>query len=783
MKTFRLLSAAVIIVFISILSAAPDFARAQEALFPPMDNGELDRPDRPFDYFSSTTSAIGVRYAQFGTEVTPEGYLYTGWSEMGFFAGPKLAPVNQRVKTPDQGYLPIVNLFFSIGGVNYHLQYFSDSLDGTPDGLNVNLIKFTASNPGTVPAEARFGAGTRYGLQLPNRSQRHMVDTLEVMYYSFNPKWKYSVKPDAALRDGKVVYTFDTRADEAYLKEGVPFDMDGKPVPGENGRYDWMAIAAWKRTLAPGESFTVRFVMPIEPAEPKMMKDFRAIDYDASLKKTADSWNEWLAQGATFSVPEKKVDDTWKANLIYMAIALDKEGDDYVQKVNEFQYDSFWLRDASFMLTAFDVMGHPFECEKGSLFFLKWQTPEGNFESQRGQLDGFGQTLWTFGSHYEISRDKAYLEKVWPDVVKSIGWLRDARQKEKNRLKEGDLGYGMMPISNPGDNELVDGHVVGHDFWAMHGLNTIRRAAPDVATPEELAALDAEMADYKKWISYNLDQVVKRTEGYITPALEPGGNDWGNLKLLWPTKLLDPFDRKVTDTLRMAHYKYAEGIMTYDYTRFLHAYIGIDLPQNHLVRNEQTPALHDFYYLLMHTSSTHGGFEWSIRPWGDRNFGGNIAPHGCFAGKYLLLYRNMLVREDGNDLHLGSAFSPYWLRPGKSIVVKNAPTAFGPVSYRLDVREGGATLNILPPSRSRPDRIILHLPQGFDVTSIDADGTVLDNLDRSMVILSPDTSRADIRWKIGAVSPFNFKYAAENYMEVYWQLHPHDTPKGATFEE
>ncbi len=60
--------------------------------------------------------------------------------------------------------------------------------------------------------------------------------------------------------------------------------------------------------------------------------------------------------------------------------------------------------------------------------------------------------------------------------------------------------------------------------------------------------------------------------------------------------------------------------------------------------------MREFYALLLHTSSTHAGFEFAILPWGDRNFEDNLAPHGWFAAEYRTLLRNMLVREEGDEL-------------------------------------------------------------------------------------------------------------------------------------
>jgi len=40
---------------------------------------EIDNQSGPFSYFSQSTDEIGIPYAEAGTEITPEGSLYTGY--------------------------------------------------------------------------------------------------------------------------------------------------------------------------------------------------------------------------------------------------------------------------------------------------------------------------------------------------------------------------------------------------------------------------------------------------------------------------------------------------------------------------------------------------------------------------------------------------------------------------------------------------------------------------------------------------------------------------------
>ncbi len=91
---------------------------------PPMVSPEIDNhPGEPFSYFSKSTDEIGVMDAQAGTEITPEGFLYTGYGELMFFTGPLKTPIEQRIRTLEQGYLPIVHYSYRQNGIVYQFHH------------------------------------------------------------------------------------------------------------------------------------------------------------------------------------------------------------------------------------------------------------------------------------------------------------------------------------------------------------------------------------------------------------------------------------------------------------------------------------------------------------------------------------------------------------------------------------------------------------------------------------------------------------------------------------
>ena len=97
--------------------------------FAQMVSPSIDQPGQPFSYFSKPTGEIGVMGAEAATEITPEGYLRTGFAELMFFAGPDLVPTSVRIRTLEQGHLPIIHYEFVCDGIAYRFTIFETRID------------------------------------------------------------------------------------------------------------------------------------------------------------------------------------------------------------------------------------------------------------------------------------------------------------------------------------------------------------------------------------------------------------------------------------------------------------------------------------------------------------------------------------------------------------------------------------------------------------------------------------------------------------------------------
>jgi hypothetical protein len=122
-------------------------------------------------------------------------------------------------------------------------------------------------------------------------------------------------------------------------------------------------------------------------------------------------------------------------------------------------------------------------------------------------------------------------------------------------------------------------------------------------------------------------------------------------------------------------------------------------------------------------------------------------PNSAGNAHFLSTLRHLLVQDfdldsDGKPETLRLLFgaSRRWLEDGKTIRIERAPTAFGPVSVKVEshLKRGEVVANLDLPARPVPDHAFLRirLPDGWRVTGAKSRGTDLKVDDRGTVDLT-----------------------------------------------
>jgi hypothetical protein len=618
---------------------------------------------------------------------------------------------------------------------------------------------------------------------------------------AFSSDWRFGWADDALLRDGRMLYVFPTDPSPAErslavcdaglrMRRYFSGEIEGDPAPKHVlDPHTPMGVVMYCLRLAPGEQATLTFRIPTAPlpqnsAEARLV---RAADPDKLLHQTIDFWEEMVVADAPLRFPEEKVQHFLLANDITNLLGIDRVGDDTIPNVNKFHYHDWYGGGNTANITrAFEVMGHLDVARRCFLFLHSRQHPDGSFRVRNHEdklyWEMWGYNLWGWGRHYALTRDREFLETVYPGVVKAMAWQADITR---------DDPLGLWPPATIADDAyLKNCRQTGQHIWALIGMVNAIAMAKAMDAEEDVRRFQKQYADFRQAFDQLLEKQTAQTGGYIPPALErtTEGNDWDNLLTLYPEILFDPFDPRVEATLQTVRARYEEGVLAYtwpsavrqDGDRFvfneepgLHYWQTPNNAQASLVRGtpgDQEWAVRELYALLLHTSSTHLPGEFGTIPWSTRECSHvhNILPQSTSSAKTIELLRNMLVREQGDDLYLLSAVSPEWLKAGKTIEVRDEPTEFGPVSFSVHAQVG--TFEVRLPTRFRdvPVHLCVRIPWFLSVARLEVDGRPVAAGEGGHLSVTPGACKLVVTGAIRAdTPPLSYSSAVADYKTGY----------------
>ena len=668
---------------------------------------------RPYGFLATPTDQLAVPGHLAGFEITPEGFLYGGYGELVMRAGPNLVGLRAPVRTLHGGRYPLMRYGQRIAGVRYDVETFASIVAGQP----VALLRVVLRNETARPLQARWAVGMRSsgGALKPSgvrrfRFPRPAVPQLPGLYTQ--PGWLFDPAavrvrrprdPARRPRHGDVPPPGAGRRARAAAARGHRPGRCRRRSSGSPSTASRSARAATRRLdfVVPSRAGPGRHAGGARAARRAV---HRAPRRDAARRGRRRSRGRWQ-----LVLPERRVQDAYYASLMHILLPRYQLPDgDWVQPVNKLRYHAFWLRDASIMTQALDLVGLHREAGENVALLRSLAARQRPVHLARGPARR--PRPGDVGDRRARAAQRR--PRVRPRGVALAG--PRGRLARAGRRKADELG--LVPPSDPRDNELVAGHLAGDDFWAVAGLEAAVGVARMLGDAERAEDWQAELASLRATVRERVADAAARNGGAIPPALDrAGGRDWGNLWAAWPSPVLDPLSPLVTRTLARARGHFREGLATYGEFHNLHHYLGFRVWQTELLRGEQARVVQGLYDSLAHTTNTNGGFETGVRPYARRSVDDNLAPHGWFAAELVALLRNMLVRESGAGLELlvGGAGALAGSRPpdGRAGRADEAragrrDAAAGPRRRRADVegRRAGGHAAVVAGARGGPRR-------------------------------------------------------------------------------
>ncbi|MEI6864515.1 FN3 associated domain-containing protein [Flavicella sp.] len=735
----------------------------------------------PFSYFKNSVEQLGFKDAPEAMAVTNGSVFSSTFLAVEFFYSNSLKPIENRVITLEKGKLPIIHHQIEKQRIQYKLEAFSAPLDFNPKNNLITYIKWTIKN------NSNFSNTTKLGIQLRSLYNEGFNEFLKHNRYC-TPWYQNKYLNEE---------TFDKSHDIINFKNQIVLQGNHTVLllPNDFKKKGDGTMIETSILLNPNEKREFIFKMPFVPIALNHVSTIQKIknkSYDSIKKAVVGFWDKELESLSIFTVPEKKVMNTYTTSYVNLLTSRDilENSDDFIQKCNEFQYDHFYVRDNAYFTRIYDMLGLH-EDSKTCLqpyFIYDIENKPIHFRQRTGIYnklchDYWGQVLWALGSHYRQNKDREFLKKVYKLLPNHL-------LDFKNEIASDDRG--LWPKTWPYDNEHIDGHYTGHSFWVILGLRYAILMAKDMEDKKKVIEWTILLEDYTSNFKKQLKELTDKTEGYIPPGMDnpEDGYDWANASAgLYPFEALDkenPIVKATLETVRK--YNFMEGISTYSGAnawvikkkilsndsvpkRGLHHYETFYVTSGNLILGEQKKVIEDLYAILVHTSSTNAGFEWHPTPWSNRNFGMNRTPHGWMGARYIELLRNMLVREEKQDLHLFSAISPYWTQKGESIVVKNAPTYMGQVSYTASFGEKEMRVTLNNQLNETLENLYFHIPWFIQPTQILIDGVSYSNKSTKKIKLVKNTKKIIITWNNEIKQDLNYQKAVALYLDKYYN-HP-----------
>jgi hypothetical protein len=303
MKNLRL----TVLLFALLAFPAPfaHFARAQAVSNPP-DSPSIAKPGQPSSDSSKAAEQFGPIGSGASTEITPEGYLSTGFEEMMFFSGPDLDPANAHIRALGQSQPPIVHYQFDRDGIKYRFTVFAAKIDKSAivearrhakfpfmPGFDiesniyqpmVNFIRVEITNSASEPKRAVFASGVRYADPNATADPRHNnPETGE----AFNHGWVNFFDDANFYRFNRDLYSFPAGyADRSFTIRKNWSEPNPQYVLGvthvDAGPNTPVGIVTYARELKPGQVWTLDFKMPVIPtADPFAISAIDDASFDA----------------------------------------------------------------------------------------------------------------------------------------------------------------------------------------------------------------------------------------------------------------------------------------------------------------------------------------------------------------------------------------------------------------------------------------------------------------------------------------------------------------------
>ena len=387
-------------------------------------------------------------------------------------------------------------------------------------------------------------------------------------------------------------------------------------------------------------------------------------------------WTSIKNETCQLEVPDNKIQglyDTAVKTLILLSAKQTVPG--------PYTYFRFWFRDACLMLNALLTIGEQQRVRSQLLEFPRQQTFSGYFQSQAGEWDSNGQALWIF-DRYEQLTNRVLGKTILKASRKAADWIKRKRLPEDNPSPHA----GLLPPGFSAEHFGPNDYYYWDDFWSVAGLKSAARLCERAGELKPMQIYRDEAKQLMEAIerSLRLSQTYQHHGGLpASPYRRMDSGAIGSLVADYPLQLYPAHDNsvKVTADYLMDRCFFNGGFFQDMIHSGINAYLTLDIAQTLLRQGDIR--YRDLIKTVAQLASATGHWPEAIHPITGGGCMGD-GQHGWAAAEWVMMIRNLFVREEENQLIIGSGLFPEWLNSNKSLRCGPTLTSFGAVTVVID---------------------------------------------------------------------------------------------------
>lgn len=547
---------------------------------------------------------------------------------------------------------------------------------------------------------------------------------------------------------------------KAEINEGM-LTLSGK-LPGHAHRNCFVYIPAWN----------------ISDEECKLLAGSQDLKSDLE-----NYWSKILNSAIQIDIPDKFLLNVIKASQVHCLIAA--------RNISDGKLIQPWIASMAYgpleseshsIIRGMYFMGHNDFAERSLDFFISSYNPAG-FLTTGYTLMGTGWHLWTLGEFYQLTQNSKWLKRNAQAIMKSCLWITKQLVKTKKLNSRGEKypEYGLMPPGVVADwnrfayRTFMEGHYFAGLHEAGKALSDIDYPNANLLQKEALEFRDNILRAYE-W-TQERSPVLPLSDGtWVKPY--PGmiycfglvgdifpEEDWnrtwaGDVEIgshhLIPLGIIDPHSKDaeyITEHmedfwfLRSGMGEYTNEENEKDWFNLggfakVQPYYG-RINEIYAMRDDVKPFIRSYFNAIPSLLNTENLSFWEHF----HNMGAWNKTHET--GAFLQQTRFMFIFEKDDKLWLAPFITNNWMKDSMNVSIKNAPTRFGKVSYRVTshIKDGYIEAAIEPPKCKQPKELILRLrhPNNKPIKNVILNGLPYNNFDKQAECIYIEPSNGIIK--------------------------------------